>query len=318
MPGQLWGTTTLGGNLSIGMLSKKLRQTAQPLIRGDQFCRPEPGAGKHKGDTINFNKISDLSDSGVATALTEGQTIPIDNVTVSRGTIVMDEYGRGVSYTGKLEALSEFQVDNVIMPPLRNHAARVINNLAMNQFKATYVMYTPTGTVAVPTGTFDTDGTISTTALRDIQAFDVYEVVEYMQGTLFVPAWDGENYAALAHPSFLRKLREDADWEWAAAYAQPQALLSGEIGRFHGVRFVKNTHGLTSVLGTSTYKGSAVIFGEDAVTKATAIPMEIREKVPADFGRDQAVAWYALLGYSIIWSATATAGQARIVYVTAT
>jgi hypothetical protein len=53
MPGQLWGTTTLGGNLSIGMLSKKLRQTAQPLIRGDQFCRPEPGAGKHKGDTIN-------------------------------------------------------------------------------------------------------------------------------------------------------------------------------------------------------------------------------------------------------------------------
>ncbi len=318
MAGQLWGTATLGGNLSIGMLSKKLRQTAQPLIRGDQFCRPEPGAGKHKGDTVYFNKISDLTDAGAGTPLSENQTIPIDNVTINRGSILMDEYGRGVGYTGKLEALSEFQVDNVIMPPLRNHAAKVINNLALNQFKATYVQYTPTGTVAVPTGTFDTDGTISTAATRDIQAVDIYDVVEYMQGTLFTPSWDGENYAALAHPSFLRKLREDSDWEWAAAYARPEALMSGEIGRFHGVRFIKNTHGLSSTLGGTAFKGSAVMFGEDAVAKATAVPMEIREKIPADFGRDQAVAWYALVGYKIIWDATAAAGQARIVYVTST
>jgi len=33
-----------------------------------------------------------------------------------------------------------------------------------------------------------------------------------MEGTLFVPYFDGENYVALAHASFLRKLREDPDW----------------------------------------------------------------------------------------------------------
>jgi N4-gp56 family major capsid protein len=319
MAGQTWGAATAGGNLSIGMLSKKLRQTAQPLLRGDQFCRPEPGVGKHKGDTIYFNKVSDLSDSGaVATPLGETQPIPIDAVTINRGSIVLQEYGRGVAFTGKLEDLSEFQIDNVLMAPLRNHAAKVLNTLALDQFKATYVKYAPTGTAAAPTGSFDTDGTMSVAATRDIQAFDVYEIVEYMQGTLFVPFWDGENYAALAHPSFLRKLREDADWEWAAAYASPQNLLSGEIGRFHSVRFVKNTHGLTAALGTTSYKGSAVLFGEDAVAVARAVPMEIREKIPADFGRDKALAWYALLGYKIIWDQTAAAGQARIVQVTST
>ena len=49
MPGQVWGTANLGGNLSLGFLSKKLRNIAQPIMRGDQFSRPEPGAGKNKG-----------------------------------------------------------------------------------------------------------------------------------------------------------------------------------------------------------------------------------------------------------------------------
>lgn len=320
MAGQLWGTANLGGNLSLGFLSKKLRNTAQPIMRGDQFARPEPGAGKHKGDTVYFIKTSDLAgDTGASTvALSEGQTIPIDNVTVPRGSLTLNEYGRGVAFTGKLEALSEFEIERVVLQPLRNHSAKKLNFLAMNEFKSTYVIYAPTGTDAAPTGTFDTDGTMSTAATRHIQAFDVYEIVEYLEGTLYTPAHDGENFICLAHASFLRKLREDPDWETAASYGDPDRLFSGEIGRFHGVRFIKNVQGLASALGTTAYKGEAVFFGEDAVMKAEAIPLEVREKVPADFGRDKAMAWYWLGGYKIIWNATAAAGEARIVYVSST
>jgi len=69
------------------------------------------------------------------------------------------------------------------------------------------------------------------------------------------------------------------------------------------------------VIGTSAYKGGAVFFGEDAVLKAVAIAPEIREKIPADFGRDKALAWYGLLAYQIVWATTAAAGEVRILRV---
>lgn len=52
MAGQLWGTASLGGRLSLGVLTKKLRHLAQPLMKGDQFSRVEPAAGKNRGDTV--------------------------------------------------------------------------------------------------------------------------------------------------------------------------------------------------------------------------------------------------------------------------
>lgn len=58
MPGQLWGTANLGGNLSIGVLSKKLRHLAQPMMRADQFARVEPAAGKNRGDTVKDGGLS--------------------------------------------------------------------------------------------------------------------------------------------------------------------------------------------------------------------------------------------------------------------
>lgn len=231
---------------------------------------------------------------------------------------MLKEWANGISFTQKLEALADVEIEQVILQPLRNDMAKTLNNAAMDEFQATYLQYTPTGTDAVPTGTFDTDGTISTAATRNIQAFDVYEIVEDMKGTRFVPPWDGANYIAIAHTSFLRSLREDADWQDAAKFGDPDRLFSGEIGRFHGVRFVEDSHALASTLGTSGKKGEAVFFGEDAVMKAVAIAPEMREKIPADFGRDKALAWYALLNYKIVWALTAAAGEVRILRVWST
>lgn len=314
--GQLWGTTTLGGFTSIGTLSQKLRHFAQPMMKGDQFARVEPAAGKHKGSTIYFDKVANVATAG--TALNETQPVPITNVTIAQGSVVMTEYGNGVAFTGKLEALSEFTMEQLILKPLRNDAAKTLNTRAITEFKATYLQYTPTGTATVPTGTFDTDGTISTAATRDIQSFDVYEIVEYLKGTTLTPPWDGQNYMAIAHASFLRKMREDGDWQAAAQYGDPERLFSGEIGRFNGVRFVEDNHAMNSLIGTSAFKGEALFFGEDAVMKAVAVPLEIREKVPGDFGRDQAMAWYALQEYKIVWDLTAAAGQVRILRINAT
>ena len=58
MAGQNWTIAADGGHFANPKLSQKLRyaNTARYIFR--QFSRPEPGYGKHSGQTIDFYKIS--------------------------------------------------------------------------------------------------------------------------------------------------------------------------------------------------------------------------------------------------------------------
>jgi len=67
----------------------------------------------------------------------------------------------------------------------------------------------------------------------------------------------------------------------------------------------------------NTYYGEAVFFGADAVREGIVCPEEIRIDIPKDFGRDQATAWYALLGFVKTWDFSAD-GETRIIHVTST
>ena len=58
-----------------------------------------------------------------------------------------------------------------------------------------------------------------------------------------------------------------------------------------------------------------MFFGADSVREGVAIPEEIRIDIPKDFGRDQGIAWYALLGWEKTWDFT-TDGQTTIIHVT--
>lgn len=80
-------------------------------------------------------------------------------------------------------------------------------------------------------------------------------------------------------------------------------------------RFVEETGYLSNAIGSSTAYGAAVFFGGDSVYEAVCVPEEIRVKVSTDFGRDQGLAWYALLGFKIVWAWAVDAEQ-HIVYVT--
>jgi len=46
-------------------------------------------------------------------------------------------------------------------------------------------------------------------------------------------------------------------------------------------------------------------------------PLEMRAKIPTDYGRDKGLAWYFLGGWKITF-ATSNAGEAKVIYVTAT
>lgn len=315
MSQQQWAVNALGGYLANPPLSKQVRHAASTLMRFRQFIRPEPGFGKGKGEKIDYNRISKVQRAG--SKLVETQRIPETNINITRGELTVYEWGNSVPYTGKLELLSEFSVNNIWTVALRDDMAEVIDAAAADAFQLAKVKATPTGTSGTPTITFDTDGVVSNAATRHVQAFDIEEIVLYLKSTLKAKKFDGENFVCVHAPSFSTAIRNSTDWRNAAQYGDPDRLFKGEIGRFAGCRFVEETNTLSDTLGNTAYRGEAIFFGADPAIEGVALPGEMRAKIPGDYGRDKGVAWYALLGFQITWD-TANPREANVVHVTST
>ena len=306
MAGQVWSVSATGGYLANAKLSKTMRHATQPLFKFRQFTRMEKAIGKGKGDTVDFNKVSNIQTAGGS--ISEASRIPESNILIRRGQLVMQEYGNSIPYTGKLDDLSEFSVDNLITMALRNDMAKTLDSAVASKFKESDISYTPTSSSA---GTFDVDGTVNTTATANLSVFHVKEIVDAMKTGIYssvgtgnpVPPWDGENYICIASVKALRGIKDDPDFEEVMKYADPERLLTGEVGRFYGVRFIETNHtsSLSNGVGTSSVLGEAIFFGSDPVIEAVAVAEEIRAKIPEDYGRSKGVAWYGLMGFENVW-----------------
>lgn len=301
MAQQLWVTDTLGGYMGCPKLSRELRHAAEPMMRFRQFCRIKEAFGKNKNDTIFFDKISKISTAGGT--LIETDTMPRRNFIVVRGTAVITEYGNAIPFTGKLEALAEFDVDNATTRVLRNDEASVLDNAVADQFQASLAKYTCYTTT---TYALATDGTADQTATADLNDYHVKNIVDQLKKWDVQPYDNEGNYICIASVQALRGLRDDTSFVQALRYGKPEYLFTGEVGKYMGVRFIEETNALSNILGSGSAHGEAVVFGDDAVLEAIAVPEEVRYDTPKDFGRNKAIAWYGLLGYQIIWCGTNT------------
>ncbi len=310
MASQLWGTSSLGGYFSNNTLSKKVRELAQPLCKFRQFCDLKDAKGANAGDKVLFDKLSNVGTAG--SSLSETSTIPETNFTITQGTATMTEYGNSIPYTGKLEALSEYDPKNLVQRALRNDMAKVLDKAAAAQFVAGDTYYI---CLTASTGTCVQDASLSGhTATSNLNTYHVRAIVDYMKNKN-IPRYNGKEYVCVASINSISGLYDDL--EDVAKYADKDFRFTDEVGRYYGVRFVLDTNYLVNTCGhdtTGTY-GEAVFFGADAVMEAVAVPEELRAKVPGDYGRSQGVAWYALLGFQKIWDYTGD-GQENIVYVT--
>jgi len=313
MAGQYWQVNTAGGYLANPRLSRTIRHAAQPLMKFRQFVRPEPGFGKNVGDRIEFIRISNVQNAGGP--LEETQKIPETNVVISKGAVIVREYGNSIPYTGKLEALAEFSVENIWTVALRDDMAKVLDKACYEAFAQAKVKYTPTGTASSPSYQISTNGTPAATATRDITLADIKNVIDYMKQVLKVPPYDGENYVAIVSSYVARKIMDSQDFIEAAKYGDPERLFRGEIGRIYKCRFVEETNALSVVLGTTSYIGECIVFGADPVVEGVVIPEEIRAKIPEDYGRSKGVAWYYMGGFAPTWD-TGNPGEAKIVHIT--
>jgi len=293
-------------------MSQKLYMAALENSVFMDFMQPVDGYGRKKGDTVTLTRIAAMTEPS-SPDLTEGERIPEDQYSISTTSITVNEIGRAVPFTSFAEDLTFFDLENGIQRRLRDQMRLSLDTKAASAYKTAQVKYIPTGVAA---GTFDTDGTASTSATANWNVFHIEEVRDYMFDTLYTPPWEGDDYVAIFRTLGLRGIKRDPAWEEWHKYTDPQAKYNNEIGRIENVRHVETNHAnALGKKGTGSVLGEGVVFGQDSVAMAEVLTPELRAEVKGDFGRSRAVAWYGILNFGIIWD-TANAGQARIVHVT--
>lgn len=293
-------------------MSKRLYMAALEQTTFMDHVQSVEGFGRKKGENVTLTRIKTIAEPTSA-VLTEGERIPEDTYSINTTSITVNEIGRSVPFTSFAEDLSFFDLENGIQRRLRDQMGLVLDSMAATAFKTAKVKYIPTGLAA---GTFDTDGTASTTATENWNVYHVEEVMDYMYDTLQVPMIDG-SYVGIFRNLAIRGLKRDPAWEEWHKYTDPQAKFNDEIGRIENVRHIRTNHAnALAKKGTGSVLGEGVVFGMDSVALAEVLSPELRAAIRGDdFGRSKAVAWYGILQMGLIWD-TANAGEARVVHVT--
>jgi N4-gp56 family major capsid protein len=320
MASQLWAVNTLGGYFYSLNLSDNLRQSLQPMVKFRQFADVKDASqqGKKKGESFTWDVVSNVVTQG--NSILETNTMPETNFTITQGTLTITEYGNSVPYSGKLEDLGKFSVRDTVMKVLKNDASKVLDCAAHQQFNRTPLRVVGTSSTTV---TLTTNGTATGTNSQAYNTNHAKLIVDTMKERN-IPAYVGDDYYALGWPTTFRTLKNSLETLHQYTETGLTMIMNGEIGRYENMRYVEQTNipkgGAADSTTFNPFTNTAdawnggfsdwiFFFGEDTVAEGIATPEEVRAKIPTDYGRSKGVAWYALLGYGLVHTAT---GQERV------
>ena len=204
-----WQFDAPSGTFKQHTLSQNIREAAIAETKFMQFVDPEPGYGKNKGESVTITRISNI-DEPTDGRLTEGNTVPEDEFSLSTVSITVSEWGRSVPFTSFAQDLSSFNLENKIQSKLRDQMSLTLDAAAATSFKDAKIKAIPDGVASL---TYDTDGTASTTATVNLQTFHLESIRDYMFSTIHVPTMPGGDYICCASTKALRGIKRDPNWE---------------------------------------------------------------------------------------------------------
>lgn len=302
------------GYLTNNKLNMDYQKTAQPLQRFRQFVTIKEAFGKQQGETVNWLKAANLSTRGGS--LTETNTMHESDQALTWGTLSVNEYGNSIPFTFKLESLSEFDIKSILKSGLMDDQVKVLDGVVEREFNKTPLRYVGTSTT---TGTLTTNSVATVTNTSALNSYHVRKMRLELEKRN-VPTYDGD-YAMICSLEAAESLEGALESTQAYTETGYKLIMNGEIGRLHGVRFVKDGYASrfvtsasakteTAITWTTGNSGVGYMFGRNTCREAVVVPEEIRMKVVTDYGRSKGLAWYFLGGWAIEW---ATAADARII-----
>lgn len=317
MAGQVWAVSSLGGYFYSRQLSNVMRAAVQPLVKFRQFADVHDISqqGKKKGDTFTWDVFSDVAQAGQI--LTETNTLPETNFTITQGTLTVTEGGNSIPYSAKLDNLSKFPVEDIIKKVLKNDAVKFFDRLAWAQFNATLLRVIPVGGNSANAVVLYTNGTVTGTnnvAYSNAHAKAIADAMKERN----IPAYVADDYYAIAWTTTLRPLKNALETIHQYSETGFNLIMNAEIGRYENCRYIEQsniakgtgTDGVTTTAWVNGQSDWIFFFGNDTVAEAIVVPEEMRGKIPTDYGRSKGIAWYYLGGFGIVHT---LASNARIV-----
>jgi N4-gp56 family major capsid protein len=306
---------TQSGYLSNNKLNLDFQKAAQPLLRFRQFVNFKESFGKQQGQTVNWLKVANVGTVGGDVA--ETNTMNETTQSLGWGTLTVGEMGNSIPFSFKIESLSEFDIKEIIRGGLLDDAVKCLDGKVEREMNKTPLRYAGLTTT---TGTVTTNSVATATNTSVLNSYHIRKMRLELEKRN-VPTWEGGDYvivASLEAAESLEGAMEAVNQYTESGYTK---ILSGEVGKVHGVRCVKDAFAsrftYDSAARTATAKSwaqsqslEAYMFGRPTVREAVAVPEEIRLKVVTDYGRSKGLAWYFLGGWSI---ERADEGNARII-----
>jgi hypothetical protein len=233
--------------------------------------------------------------------------MPETNFTIVQGTLTITEAGNSLPYSGKLDNLSKFPVEDVIKKVLKNDAVKSFDRLAWTQFNQTLLRVIASSGTDTSAIQLYTNGTVTGTNTVAYSNSHAKSIVDTMKERN-IPAYIADDYYALAWPTTLRTFKNNLETIHQYSDTGFNLIMNGEIGRYENVRYIEQTNiakgtgtdGITTTAWSQAKSDWIFFFGNDTVAEAIAVPEEMRGKIPTDYGRSKGIAWYYLGGFGIV------------------
>jgi len=314
--------------------SKEILFQSMPILRFEQFAVKKTELGVAPGLQINFMRYNNL---GFAAPLVEGVRMSTNALTAQQFSITVAEHGYAIAVS---ELLLNASFDDVMASASRllgrNMALYLDGQARDTLMAASSVIYGEDRSSLSAVNNWYAYGTAATsrasmTGASYLSTRTVKDAVETL-ATKNIPRL-GETYVAFVHPHQSRRLRDLPEFIEVTKYAAPGNFMLGEIGRLYDTVFIETTQiqKVTNGAGTNyttdtavapgsiTYptgggyttpvtatgngsndRYSAIFIGDNAFGHAISLPVELRDGGILDFGREHALAWYAIYGLGLI------------------
>lgn len=289
-------------------LSSNIRKEAIADTLFMRFVRPEPGYGKKKGDTITITRILKLP---LATRVSEQDRLPTGRPAIQTKSVEVSEWGFKLEMTEFEKNLTHFDLTNPYQMLLRDQMSLTMDKMVADALKTTPYLFIPVTTG----GVFDTDGTASTTADKNLDVDDLRSIHDELRGTLKSPPFRSGKYVGILSTRAARGIKSDPEFKDWIAPTGNEPFISGMLKDIEGFTLFETNHfdALDNTVGTGDIMGEAIFFGADAGFLAVVDNPELRAGIPEDLGRFRQLGWVGTLEAGLTWEQSA---QARVIFAT--
>lgn len=284
----------------LDVYSLDILHEAQGIMRFEDFAVRKQDLMASPGENLKFTIYDDLGTQGGS--ISEHTSLTAQAMSASQKTIQVTEYGNAVNVSEKLLRLSydDLMAETATLLGRDYAVARDVALRDALSSGLTHDLF------------YDTVAFAGANLASVAQKFDTEIVREGVKKLQIenAPKFNGDFYVCFLHPHQATELRRDSDWQSANNYANTRNLFSGELGRWEDVVFISTTHakngayagvGLDASLTGTGNAGAddvyeALLFADQCLYVADALPVELRDNGVEDFGRTRGLAWYSIFG----------------------